>query len=213
MFNCLRQDIWRCGDTAYVRAREIALTPAMWAVIGYRFRRWLYTASMPRPIRVILNVLAVLVQTSTQIATNIELPSSTEIGPGLYLPHTGYIVVSSRAIIGSNCTLTQGVTIGHGGGGRGSRHGVPTLGDRVYVGPGAAIIGPVTIGSDALIGAGAIVTRSIPPRGVAVGNPARVISDRGSFDLIEYPGMETDPDRLVALSCTRSEPSGCAAIV
>jgi len=61
------------------------------------------------------------------------------------------------------------------------------------------------IGSDALIGAGVIVIRSVPPRGVAVGSPARIISTSGSFDLIEYPGMEFDPDRLTALACAETE--------
>jgi serine O-acetyltransferase len=179
-------------------AREVVLTPGMWAVIGYRFRRWLFTTRMPRIVRWPLNVVAVLVQLAAEIATNVELPSSAAIGAGLYIPHTGYIVVASRAVIGRHCTLTQGVTIGHGGGGGNSSRDCPVVGDRVYVGPGSAIIGPVAIGSDALIGAGAVVIRSVPPRGVAVGNPARVISHAGSFDLIEYPGMDRDPERLAS---------------
>jgi serine O-acetyltransferase len=169
----------------------------MWAVVGYRFRRWLFTTRMPRLVRWPLKVVAVLVQLAAEIATNIELPSSAAIGPGLYIPHTGYIVVGSRAVIGRQCTLAQGVTIGHGGGGKSSRD-CPVLGDRVYVGPGSAIIGPVTIGSDALIGVGAVVVRSVPTRGVAVGNPARIISHAGSFDLIDYPGRDRDPERLAS---------------
>ncbi len=95
--------------------------------------------------------------------------------------------------------MTQGITIGHRGGGGGSDDEYPVIGDRVYLGPGSAVIGPLNIGNDALIGVSAVVTRSVPPRGIAVGNPARVISLKGSFEVISYTGMETDPQRLNAL--------------
>ena len=62
-------------------------------------------------------------------------------------------------------------------------------------GANAVIIGPISIGDDAVIGAGAVVTKSIPPRSVAVGNPARVISEEGSFDLIRFPDMDEDAQR------------------
>jgi serine O-acetyltransferase len=161
----------------------------------------------------VLIIAAELVQLLTNVATNIELPGSADIGPGLYIPHTGYIVIASPTVIGRHCTLTQGVTIGHGRGGGKPRDGCPVIGDRVYVGPGSAIIGPVTIGDDALIGVGAVVIHSVPPRGVAVGNPARIISRAGSFDLIDYPGMDDDPDRLASLAEAEAEAerAGCAA--
>jgi len=211
MFEKLGQDLRRCGNSPYQRVREVILSPGTWAVLGYRFRRWLFTTRAPRPVRWVLNIAAELVQLLTNVATNIELPGSADIGPGLYIPHTGYIVVVSRAVIGRHCTLTQGVTIGHGGGGSKPRDGCPVIGDRVYVGPGSAIIGPVTIGDDALIGVGAVVIHSVPPRGVAVGNPARIISRAGSFDLIDYPGMDDDPDRLASLAEAEAERAGCAA--
>jgi serine O-acetyltransferase len=213
MFANLREDLRRCGATPARRVREILLTPGMWAVIGYRFRRWLFISRPPRLIRWPLNLVAVFVQLFTEIATNIELPSSAEIGPGLYIPHTGYIVIASRAVIGRHCTLTQGVTIGHADGGRKGRRDCPVLGDRVYVGPGSAIIGPITIGSDALIGVGAVVLHPVSDRGVAVGNPARIVSHAGSFDLIEYPGMRDDPDRTASFARSESERAECLAAV
>jgi serine O-acetyltransferase len=76
---------------------------------------------------------------------------------------------------------------------------VPTLADRVYVGPGAVIFGPVEIGQDAAIGANAVVTKSVPPRAVVAGAPARVVNRKGSFLYVQYLGMETDPDRLRSL--------------
>ncbi|NJO83641.1 MAG: hypothetical protein HC828_13105 [Blastochloris sp.] len=80
--------------------------------------------------------------------------------------------------------------------GRGAHAGLPTLGDRVFVGVGAKLFGRINIGDDVAIGAGAIVTQSIPDCAVAVGMPARVISYKGSFDFVIYAGMHTDPDRL-----------------
>ncbi len=149
-------------------------------------------------------------QLIVDITTNIQLPETVPIGPGLFIAHTGYIVLAGDVIMGHHCTLTQGVSIGHaGGGGKDLRS--PVLGDRVYVGPNAAIIGPIEIGHDALIGVGAVVTRSVPPCGVVVGNPARLISYKGSFDLIDYPGKEDDPERLVALEEARRLSASLAA--
>ena len=200
MFEDLLEDIRRCGLTPSARARELMLNPGMWAVIGYRFRRRLFTARIPRPVRWLLNIVAVQAQLFAEVTTGIQLPSSAAIGPGLYIPHTGCMVVASRAVIGGRCTIAHGVTIGHGGGGGNPTSGCPVIGDRVYIGPGSIIIGPITIGDDALIGAGAVVTRPVPSRGVAVGNPARVISRAGSFELIEYPGMGDDPARRLSLA-------------
>lgn len=205
MVELVAQDLARCGDRWSDRLREALFSPGTWAVLGYRFRRWAYTSRLPWPLRKVLNMAGTLVHVWVQMTSNIELPVTAEIGPGLYIPHTGYIVVASRARIGRNCTLTQGVTIGHRGGGRNSAAGCPVLGDRVYVGPGAAVIGPIEVADDALIGTGAVVVESVPTGGVAVGNPARLITRRGSFDLIEYPAMNSDPDRAAAVAALRPE--------
>jgi serine O-acetyltransferase len=202
----LVDDIRRCGATPRERLAEILLNTGMWAVFGYRFCRWVYLLDAPWLVRIPLNLVAAVVTLFVRVTTQIELPGNAKIGPGLYIAHTGCIVVNSRAVIGSHCTLTHGVTIGHRGGGRARASGTPVIGDRVYVGPGAAIIGPITVGDDVLIGVGAIVTGSVPPRGVVAGNPARLLSRRGSFDLIEYPDMESDPARLASLAA-RYEPS------
>jgi serine O-acetyltransferase len=205
VFDNLAHDLGRSGRTTRERVGEILSNPGMWAVLGYRFCHWVYRLEAPWLFRKPLSLFASLVSLFVQVTTNITLPSRARIGPGLYIAHTGYIVVNSRTVLGANCTLTQGVTIGHRGGGREQMLGSPVIGDRVYVGPGAAIIGPIPIGDDALIGVGAVVTKSVPERGVVAGNPARLLSRRGSFDLIDYPGMHIDPARLAALA-RRDEP-------
>ena len=108
----------------------------------------------------------------------ISIPANTRIGPGFYIGHFGNIVVHHDAIIGANCNLSHGVTIGLSS--RGDRFGCPTIGDAVYIGPGAKIFGRISIGNCAAIGANAVVTRDVIPRAVVAGVPARMVSSQGS---------------------------------
>jgi serine acetyltransferase len=177
----------------------------MWAVVCYRYRRWVATTRLPKLLRLPFMVVAVAAQLGIELTTSIQFSAGADIGPGLYLPHTGTIVVGTGSVLGADCTLCHGVTIGHRDGGRaGSRHGNPVFGDRVYIGPGSAIVGPITVGDDAVIGIGAVVVKSVPARAVVAGNPARVLSTGGSFELIRYPGMDRDPARLASLALRES---------
>jgi serine O-acetyltransferase len=108
----------------------------------------------------------------------ISIPLDTRIGDGLYIGHFGAIVVSPRAVIGRNCNLSQGVTLGVVN--RGKRQGAPVIGDGVYIGPGAKVIGAVTVGDNVAIGANCVVTKDVPDNSVVVGVPARVISQDGA---------------------------------
>lgn len=116
-----------------------------------------------------------------RVRLGINIPSETAVGPGLYIGHAGGIVVNVKTKIGENCNLSHNVTIGVTRGG--SRPGVPRIGDRVYIGPGAVIIGDIQVGDDVAIGANAVVTRSVPNGMTAVGNPARLIPG-GSLNYI-----------------------------
>lgn len=108
----------------------------------------------------------------------ISIPFNTQIGKGFYIGHFGCIVVNPSAIIGKNVNISQGVTIGKGN--RGVNAGVATIGNEVYIGPGAKIIGAVHIGDNVAIGANAVVTHDIPDNAVAAGIPAKVISMKGA---------------------------------
>jgi len=189
----------------------VVFNPAMWALFGYRVRRWVFEG-FPRPVRWLFAPFTIPLGVGLELFTHVQLSVSAKIGPGLYLPHLGCIVVGPGSEIGHNCTIAHGVTIGHAGGRTRAAHaGKPVIGDRVYIGPGAIVIGPVHIGDDALIGAGAVVVKSVPPRGVVAGNAARLLGLSGSFDLIEYPGMDTDPARAAAKAmapATRSREGG-----
>lgn len=100
------------------------------------------------------------------------------IGRGLYIGHFGGIVIHGDAIIGENCNLSQGMTIGVLT--RGNKAGIPKIGDRVFIAPGAAILGGITIGNDVLIGTNAIVNFDVPNNAVVASPVASIISDKGS---------------------------------
>jgi serine O-acetyltransferase len=139
----------------------------------------------------------VILQKFVELLTGISIPAGCIIGAGLYIGHFGGIFVDEACRIGTNCNLSQGVTIGQGG--RGEERGVPVLGNRVHVGANAIILGKIEIGDDAVIGPGALVLNSVPPSGIVMGNPGRVVGNSGSFDFVIYDNMDRDPERRRAL--------------
>jgi serine O-acetyltransferase len=154
----------------------------LWVILQYRISRWVRRHVRLPVLRPALRLLCAVWRKIIELLTCCEFPNTAEIGRGLFIPHPYCIVIHCDAKIGADCNLGHGVTIGIGG--RGAARGVPRLGDRVFVGPGAKVFGPITIGNDVAIGANAVVTRDLPDRAVAVGVPARIISYAGSGDLI-----------------------------
>jgi serine O-acetyltransferase len=109
-----------------------------------------------------------------------EIPPNV-FGPGLSIAHQGSIIVNRYAVIGENCRINNGVTIGTQAG---YNDRCPTIGNNVFIGPGAQIFGSITIGDDIAIGANAVVTKSFPEGGISIaGVPAKKISDKGSRKL------------------------------
>ena len=102
-----------------------------------------------------------------------QINPSTKIGKGLYIGHRGTIIVNSLSVIGACCNLSPGVTIGQTN--RGSKKGVPLLGDRVWVGTNAVIVGGIKIGDNVLIAPNAYVNVDIPSNSIVIGNPAQII--------------------------------------
>jgi len=117
-----------------------------------------------------------------QYKFGIFIPYNTEIGEGFYIGHCGGIVVNSTARIGKNCNINHGVTIGTKYGGK--NPGTPTILNNVYIGPGAKIIGGITVGNNVAIGANCVVTRSVPTNGVVVGVPGKIVSYNGAANYI-----------------------------
>lgn len=132
----------------------------------FRYSFWLRLSSRKN----ILYPLAKLMHYRLGRKYNIQIPSSTKIGYGLYLGHGICMVVNGKTIIGNNVNLSQFLNIG-------SNVGTPAvIGDNVYIGPSVCLVENVHIGNNATIGAGAVVTRDIPENATAVGVPAKVIS-------------------------------------
>jgi serine O-acetyltransferase len=153
-------------DPAAGSALEITLTsPGLHAVWAFRLahRIWLRPGGR-LPARLVMHVVRML--------TGIEIHPGATIGDRLFIDHGMGVVIGETATIGDDVLLFHGVTLGGRSSRAGKRH--PTLGDRVMVGAGARILGPVLIGHDSAIGANAVVVRDVPPGSVATGVPARV---------------------------------------
>lgn len=126
----------------------------------------------------LIYLLVRIVYMHVQHKTGIQLPVCTNIGKGLRFFHHDCIIIAQSSIIGENVSIHQGVTIGRVFNGR--KSGVPIIGNNVVIFAGAKILGNVRIGDNAVIGANAVVTNDIPKNAVAVGMPARVISQESS---------------------------------
>lgn len=103
----------------------------------------------------------------------IEISYKVSIGPGLYLGHPYCITINDRAVIGKNCNIHKGVTIGREN--RGKRMGAPRIGDNVWIGINATIVGAIEIGSNVLIAPNAFVNTNVPDNSVVIGNPCMII--------------------------------------
>jgi serine O-acetyltransferase len=184
-----RSDLYRYSGSTSPRSfvETYAASPGFRYTVYHRLFHELFDAGdgeLP-PMLAIARRLASLWLRRYSYRFGIEIPIATQLGPGFYIGHHGEIVLSPRCRIGRNCNISHGVTIGQA-----ARRGTfawPTLGDSVYVGPGAKLFGDIHVGDHAAIGANAVVTADVPAGSVVGGVPARVISDQGSWDYIERP--------------------------
>lgn len=148
--------------------------PGFRAIAVYRFGN--YRMHWPRGLRVGLSLLYRFLFRYVRNHYSIELPYSARVGRRVVIEHQGAIVIHGSSVIGDECILRQGVTLGN-------RHleapfDAPVLGRRVNVGAGAKILGRVYIGDNACVGANAVVLNDVPAGGTAVGIPAKLISGR-----------------------------------
>ena len=111
---------------------------------------------------------------------HIELYGKCNIGPGLYLGHVYCITINSDVIIGKNCNIHKGVTIGQQN--RGEKKGTPIIGDNVWIGVNATVVGKVTIGDDVLIAPNSFVNCDVPSHSIVFGNPCIIKHKEGATD-------------------------------
>jgi serine O-acetyltransferase len=145
-------------------------------VLTFRLAQWGQT--LPFPLRSTLGVLLRITHAIAQRAGCIDFPSQCSVGPGLKITHGWGLVVSSEAKLGSNVTLFHGVTIGKkdtilSNGERQS--GFPVVGNNVWIGPHAIVVGRLSVGDGAIIAGGTVVIGNVPPACVVGGNPMRIL--------------------------------------
>ena len=139
-----------------------------WALVVYRFGRWRYGVR-PRLLRKFFSAIYKVSFKLVQILTGIELPCEAQIGRNFVIDHFGGIIISGYARFGDNCRIRSGVCVGLS---RIEDPCAPVIGNNVDIGIGAKLLGRITIGDNVLIGANAVVTRSVPANSIAVGIPA-----------------------------------------
>lgn len=168
-----RDPDWEADLVRVGAPRAFLKEQSLWAIWVYRFGRRVDRCPPGWRHRLLLLIYWFLFRI-VETATGISLPKSCAIGGGLRIWHFGGVFINGAAVIGKNCTLRHGVTIGnrHEGGAS------PVLGDDVELGAGAQILGGVHIGSHCRIGAMSLVLTDMPPGATAVGVPARVLPPR-----------------------------------
>jgi serine O-acetyltransferase len=167
LFQNVRGDLRRYTALSS-RKRYLLFEQGLWAVVIYRFGRWTRGIRLP-VIGFAFRSFAFALFKVCEVLTGISIPAGAQIGKGFYVGHFGGIVLNNRVIVGENCSIGPGVVIGTRGMGD---TGAPVIGNNVYIGVGAKVLGGITIGDNVKIGANAVVLTDIPEGATAVGIPA-----------------------------------------
>ena len=181
------------SDIQAAKERDPAATSTLEVIFAYpgfharqlhRLAHVLHTPGLRLPARLISHLGRAL--------TGIEIHPCAQIGEKFFIDHGMGVVIGETTVIGNNCHLYQGVTLGGTSTKRAKRH--PTLGEGVVVGAGAKIIGAVNIGDDAKIGAGSVVVTNVPPNATVVGVPGHIVAyaDPGDETILKLPDPEWD---------------------
>jgi serine O-acetyltransferase len=169
MLTAIRRDIRAAKQrdpAAPTTLQVIFAYPGVHAIWGHRVNHWLWNHGARLAARAFAEL--------TRILTGVEIHPGAVLGTGLFIDHATGVVIGETAEVGDDVTIYQGVTLGGTSSDRGKRH--PTIGDRVIIGAGAKILGPIKIGEDSRIGANAVVVKEVPSSAVVVGVPGQVIS-------------------------------------
>lgn len=167
IFNSINREIniIKERDPAIHSNMEVFLYPSFKVMMHYRLAHKLYLRKH--------YFLARYISQRAARKTGIEIHPGAQIGKGLFIDHGNGVIIGETTIIGDNCTLYQGVTLGGTGKEHGKRH--PTLGNNVMVSAGAKVLGSFTIGDNSKIGAGSVVLEEVPANSTVVGVPGRVV--------------------------------------
>jgi serine O-acetyltransferase len=183
-----RHLVYHPGAGALTRLRYALTLDGSWAMAVYRFGRRLKTVPPAPSVAPILWALYRIAETVLGVLTSISIDLDARIEPGFYVGHFVSLRIGPGVRIGRNCSVGQMCTIE--GTGRYPAMNAPSLGERVYLGSGAKVIGPLRVGDGAAVCANSVVVGDVPENGVVLGIPGVVISTRGSGDFI-YLGAGT----------------------
>ena len=154
------------------------LTQGFWALFQYRIAHFFHSKIRIQPFRFLFMSIIYIWQKGIEIITGISIPASVKIGHSFYIAHFGGIILNSNSMIGDNCNISQGVTIGVSG--LEESRGVPIVGNNVYIGANAVLAGKIVISDNVLIGACSFVNTDIIQNAVVLGVPAVLISEKSS---------------------------------
>ncbi|MGR4001182.1 MAG: serine O-acetyltransferase [Alphaproteobacteria bacterium] len=182
----------RTRDPAARNALEVALAySGFHAVLWYRLANPLWNAGLKLPARILMTIARWL--------TGVEIHPAADIGERFFIDHGMGVVIGETSKIGDDVTIYQGATLGgispaeNSNSQRGNkRH--PTLGDRVIIGSGAQVLGPILVGDCARIGSNSVVLKPVPQGAVVVGIPAKVITIRPLSDCFDAYAAPNIPD-------------------
>ena len=197
LFRQLREDVRAVleRDPAARNSLEVLFFyPGVNALFWHRFSHFLYKHH--------IKFLARLISQLVRFFTGIEIHPGATIGRRLFIDHGMGVVIGETTIIGDDCTIYQGVTLGGTGKDTGKRH--PTLGNNVMVGSGAKILGPFSVGDNSKIAAGAVVLSEVPPSSTCVGVPARIVKREGVKVVNTDMDQVKIPDPVSSQLCTLS---------
>ena len=200
LFARIREDInsvFERDPAARSRLEILLCYPGLWAVWIHRVSRVLWRSKLYLPARILSQI--------ARFFTGVDIHPGALLGRRLFIDHAMGVVIGETAIVGSDVTLYQGVTLGGTGKQHGKRH--PTICDRVFIGNNANILGNITVGENSRVGAGSVVLSDVPPNSTVVGVPAHIIYRNGQRVLITDPHDVKDPlsDALIALSARVEE--------
>lgn len=190
----LLSDLYRINGRADIAS---LIKAVLLGLDTYQYNFWMRTCAYlcePVQYRYTIYPIAKFMLRRMSFRFGISISPITLIDSGFFIGHFSGIIISPHAIIGKNCNISQGVTLGVTN--RGERAGAPTIGDNVYIGPGAKIIGKINIGDNVAIGANSVVTKSMPDNSVVVGVPGKVVSEKGANGYID----NTDYDQAIGIA-------------
>lgn len=194
-FRSVREDINAVFDrdpAARSWIEVVCCYPGLHALWAHRFNHWLWKHG--------LYFLARFHSQWIRFVTGVEIHPAAEIGRRLFIDHGSGVIIGETSVVGNDCTLYQGVTLGGTGKEQGKRH--PTLRDNVFVGAGAKILGNIVVGENCRVGAGSVVLQDVPDNSTIVGVPGHIVLRDGKRVVITDPKEIRDPlsEVLVALA-------------